>query len=720
MFCSLVIRIEFIMMSNDLVFTASWSAIVAVLMISSVATNVHYVTTNNTDDSNSNTLKHYLDNPKKYFTSYSQLIFFPGEYQLEVDLVFEDIRNFTMTATGSCNIRCSFNTSILVVNVTEFELQNISLANCGKNHIAFINLRQKNYTIYYHNVHHSSILLYRCALVRIVNVSISTNAYSGGLLAMNVKKRFVIESVKVQLECLGDHKFDHRIHGILFYYHDTKEKNNTNVILYNFNYKINGSCIHLSRYAIMVLLVHGKYSITITVKDTKFENLNNSGALYYHMLSCKYTTVNFVHIENSTISGNTGDSTHAMFNVKLSTLCVNSINFKNEATKQYSHLHFRNCMFVNNSNMQAMIYITPAITSTLSGHIEISNTQFIKNRNIHFIKVKGETEIVLWQLSTYIYMYSINVSLNEHHDGSNLISIANGVLYLKGNSTFMNNGYYENIFMLHLSTVIFAGYIVINNNRVKQIIEATSGSYLVMNIRYSLHITNNTVYKITKQAHTFESATRPLCPIQFLSSARHKGSYYYYDSHSDEINVHIYLLNNVLTASNGIDLTFSNCTWLAHSAFLFIDAALVYSKLFQIKHIVVNRNSTRRIPMSVCLCSNSDISCYSPNLNSIYPGQTLHVSLIVRKENLNQQNPATTLMVANTQEDDCSITESYQLSQTHLSHGCNNYSYTLWPSHKHITECKLFVGLKGIPEMFFVEIKHCPKGFILQPSKKIM
>ena len=154
--------------------------------------------------------------------------------------------------------------------------------------------------------------------------------------------------------------------------------------------------------------------------------------------------------------------------------------------------------------MQAMIYIIPASTSALAGRIEISNSQFIQNRNVHFIKVKGEKEIVLWQLSTYIYMYSINVSFNEHNDGSNLISIANGVLYLKGNSTFMNNGYYENIFMLHLSTVIFGGYNVINNNHVKQIMEATSGSYLVMNIRYYLHITNNTVHDTRSQSkHTF-------------------------------------------------------------------------------------------------------------------------------------------------------------------------------------------------------------------------
>ena len=68
---------------------------------------------------------------------------------------------------------------------------------------------------------------------------------------MSVKKRFVIESVKVQLECLGNHRFDHRIHGILLSY-GAKGKNNTNVILHNFTYKVNGSCIHLSRYAIIV------------------------------------------------------------------------------------------------------------------------------------------------------------------------------------------------------------------------------------------------------------------------------------------------------------------------------------------------------------------------------------------------------------------------------------------------------------------------------------
>ena len=51
-----------------------------------------------------------------------------------------------MTAIDSCKIHCSSNVSVIVINVTKFELQNISLINCGKNHTAFINLKKGNYT----------------------------------------------------------------------------------------------------------------------------------------------------------------------------------------------------------------------------------------------------------------------------------------------------------------------------------------------------------------------------------------------------------------------------------------------------------------------------------------------------------------------------------------------------------------------------------------------
>ena len=689
------------------------------MLIASVApNNVYYVTTNSSGDSYSNTLKHYSDNPKKYFKSDSQLIFFPGEYQLDTDLIFESIRNFTVTAVNTCNIYCSSYASILVVNVTKFELHNINLINCGKNHTAFI--RQGNSTTvsnYKFDYHNSSVLLYHCELVKITNINISVTAHFGAILAKNVKNSLAIDNVKVQLECSGNHNFNYSIYGILLHYKNKGGKSTANVTINKFNYKVSGLCTHLSRYAIKVLLFQNIYSVLITIKDTNFHNFNHCSVLYYSILICQLKPVRSIFIiQNSTISNNIGDSTNAMFHMQLSKpSCANSIHFKNEATKYSSFFSFIKCKFENNTNVPTMIYIIPASTSAFGGNIVIQKSQFIRNKDIHFIEVKGAAEIVPWQLCTYIHLNNINVSFNEHHDGSSLISITNCLLNLYENS-FMNNTYYENIFMLHLSTIIYSGYSVVAYNSIRYIMKTTSGSYFIMKVGSVLNINNNTVYNIAKQMCTYGDTTQPVCPIQFYNP------YHIYDHHPDEINIQVQMLYNVHTVSKGLpgsDLTFNNCTWLAGSAFRHINAEVVYKMAFKIEHIIVTKNSKRELPLSVCPCFNSYSDCYNSTLKPIYPGQTLHVGLIVRKEYISKQrNSTTTLVAANTPEDDCIITESYQLSQTHFSHGCNNYSYTIWPSHKDIAECKLFVGLMKMPEMFFVEIKHCPRGFTLQPSKK--
>ena len=54
----------------------------------------------------------------------------------------------------------------------------------------------------------------------------------------------------------------------------------------------------------------------------------------------------------------------------------------------------------------------------------------------------------------------------------------------------------------------------------------------------------------------------------------------------------------------------------------------------------------------------------------------------------------------------------------HRHTGCNRYSYTIWPNSESVTECKLFVGLSEMPEMFYVQIKPCPLGFTLNTGIK--
>ena len=75
-------------------------------------------------------------------------------------------------------------------------------------------------------------------------------------------------------------------------------------------------------------------------------------------------------------------------------------------------------------------------------------------------------------------------------------------------------------------------------------------------------------------------------------------------------------------------------------------------------------NNTRIIPLSVCLCSRitNYSNCYTPHLDSIFPGQTLNIELIISIHYLNSGDPITTLVVANTPDDECSILNYHQLT----------------------------------------------------------
>ena len=141
--------------------------------------------------------------------------------------------------------------------------------------------------------------------------------------------------------------------------------------------------------------------------------------------------------------------------------------------------------------------------------------------------------------------------------------------------------------------------------------------------------------------------------------------------------------------------------------------------------VIENTNESRPIPLSACKCryNNSNVKtfdCYSSYLGSIFPGETLTVQLSVQKQWMSLHNSSKAMIVENSVQDNCSIVHASELSQTHFDgiNYCNNYSYTLWPRNETIKECQLFIGLSNMPEMFYVQIKPCPKGFTFQQQRK--
>ena len=546
------------------------------------------------------------------------------------------------------------------------------------------------------------------------------------ILIVNTQDDSKVINIKVQINSFNCTTFSsHRVQisGLVAYYSGGIYKANSKLMITNFYYNNNYNSCENHFYCVVVLLFlqnntciankkNAYGSLEVLIQNSVFRSFKNFSALWYYGEADKYTVAacgRRVIIENSTFFNNTGHPQLNMFHIVLDSLTAHHMLVNIHMRKQnslYNTIEFSNCTFTRNINMEAIIYVRPPTTYETIGFIKISESTFYKNKKTNFIKVNSESQI--FYVTTYLFLYAVNVSCNEHDDGDSLIFITNGrIMFHK--SVFLNqNRYYENIISLQSSVILFNSYNTeISSNYARHIVKAQSSSSLFMNIFTTVNISHNVVYKTIKQVSALEKHAVPICPLQISIN-----------------NSRLLLLHNTemiskILPTEIISYVNKKCTWLEGSYYLNmnVNVSTVYQKIVKSNNTFVNKKSKNRlIPLSVCPClSNGSYNCYEAHVYSVFPGQVLHMNLIVSTR-WTEFSP--TIVAANTIDDDCSIVDGYQLSQTHFNDGCNIYSYTIWPNKESIKECKLFIGLSEMPEMFYVEIKPCPKGFTLISSIK--
>ena len=680
--------------------------------------NTYYVTTDEdhhyppTD--NFHTLKHYLANATEFIRSHTFWYFLPGYHQLDTDLTITDIENFTLAGKNS-TIVCGSLGNLEIISVENFKLSSINFLNCGKKR-------------YFDKITISaSIILTKCFSVQIYDIDIYIDMGIVGLYAKNVKNTLNITDLTIHVNCSVYPKSYSHISGVLIYFwnkerctNSNSQKHNAIINLYHYQYKTRGLCQYYNQFAITLLSYQECYNVSINILSMVLMNLKNSSLLYYSGKTSDIGVESTVTIKDCLIINNTGNAKLRMFHVELKNRWdkLNDLTFL-RYNEHRNMIYFENCTFKNNANMAAIIHVTPASSQIVAGYIKIRHSVFSNNNQVHLIKVKGEAEII-WQLTTIIEINTIKVLSNKHKEGDSLIFVTNGAILFVGSVLFMNNSFYTNIIELHLSIALLKGYTELTGNIARKIVKAKSGSYFILMENSTVNMSRNSVYVVAKQARTFGDDSRPICPIQFHSF---KGNIDKKRKNQEGIPLQnlykVLMLNNIvhmLKNLPGEDISFGNCTWLAGTAFLTTPAKFVYQRVLE---IIINTTTRRMIPLSVCPCINANkYDCYSPNLGSVFPGQTMTVKLLVKEKWLMHGDSSTTLIVANTPDDACSVVDSYQLSQTHFNHGCNDYRYTIWPSHGYRDECTLFLGINDMPEMFYIEIKSCPKGFILDKARE--
>ena len=681
---------------------------------------------NYNDTEAAESLGYYLKNTSKYFSSDSQLHFKMGHHYLNTDLVIQNVTNVTLTGESLCIIRCTSHVSIIIFNVTNFRLENITFEHCSadySDHLHTVEFSDNN------NLgNNASMLLYQCVSMEINSITVMINEGNSGMLIINPISRSHISNVTImiQINCPSENNNTSlQTNGILLYYDNWNNPYNksSEIKLDNFQFRTNGSCAHPTYYAITSLLFQNNTNVSIIIQNTMFTDLVNVTALYYYGETCGIAVRNELTIRNCIVSNNIGNPSLKMFHITLCNIqCIGYRLVKSKLLyyylQQYAKISFKNCKFESNFNMLSIIYVSPASSRATTCYFYLERNTFHNNRNTQIVIMKSDIDN-LWQLSNYIMITKTNITSNAHsHDeGQNLMSFTNSWITLSGPIIIMDNRYYTNIGNFHLSIGIFHYSINICNNTARQIL---SFSFILLRENTTMNASRNTVYALFNQLRTYSMNSEPICAVQFYTALS--------KFNVSQLSIHIIVSGNIHMNSKRIPNYNHNCRWLAGNAFLKagLHAEFAYGKLLQvINNTVISKDVKRPIPLSICKCTkpspgpsiNYNIDCYSPHLGSIFPGQTLKVKFILQKQWL-YHSFSMPIVVENTIDDNCSVVEISQMSQSHLNHDCNSYSYTLWPKDETVKMCELFIGLPNMPEMFYVQFKPCPLGFTLQENRK--
>ena len=646
---------------------------------------------NRNDTESAMSLEYYLMNTSKYFSSNSQFHFKMGHHYLNSDLVIQNVTNVTLTGESLCIIRCTSHVSIIILNVTNFRLESITFENCSANYSNYLHTAHDVTTISkFKRGNNASILLCHCMSVKINNITIITAEGNTGMIVANVRKYLKITNIciAVHTSCLLQNKSLLQTNGILLYYDNWRNPYNqrSDIQLDNFQFITNESCSHPIYYAITSLLFQNNANVSVVIQNTIFIDLTNVTALYYYGETCGIGVSNYLIIRNCVISNNNGNPSMKLFHITLyNKRCIRFIPSKVSNLQQYIRIKFTDCVFENNFNMTSMIYVSPASSQATTGYLYLNRITFHNNRNTHLLIMKSDTDN-LWQLSNYVFISKINITSNVHDKGKDLMSFINGWVWFYGPITIMDNGYYTNIFNFHLSIGILYYNINIVNNTVRQI---STSLFLILRENAVATITRNRVYILLKQVPMYSMNSEKICTVQFYTG---------FDIfNASKLLTHVTMSNNIHMISKYLPNYDYKCRWLAGSAFqkAGLQPEFIYRQLLQIENnTVISKDKERPIPLSICKCAtpscplpgakygSNDYDCYSSHLGSIFPGQTLKVELIVSNHWLYNNLSALTIVVHNTEDDDCSVVDTFQLFQTHLNYECNNYSYTLWPKIK--------------------------------------
>ena len=640
-----------------------------------------------TNTENTCSLSHCLNNAKSYFTSNTQLRFLPGTYLFKNDFILQSLSNVSVSGNHT-SIKCAnLSVGLAFSNVQNIVIQNINITDCGKNYSITLPLATNLVETLYWN---TALLLHHCESAVVENISITVNVGIDGLAVVNMMES---ELSNVHINVVSSQTSNSTSNGmVVHYYYKTRVSNK--LIIKNFSYT-QTFCFHkIIQNVFFIVLRRNALNQFITIMNTRLIGLCNTRTLYYQSEhNLKSMEVNFknCHICNNTA----GASTHlpVLFMLKI-------FNSRSD------FLNIGNTTFYKNTNLSSMITVEHRAQPSSVFSVEISNCSFNHNHVMNIIQHTSKVHEERSKLVN-IEIYDTNITNNKHSNGNSMISISNGDLFC-GNTKITNNSYYETIVELDLFPLIIENNMCvdISNNIARHVITITAYSYILVDPKSTLKMTNNIVYSVLTKI-TYVMKVKPLCYFQFPSLQTK-----YINSTKIDIVDNMYTAPKKLSSH---DNYFRNCKWISIAGDSYSSPENVFAKVLNMTNVRIDKKGIGLIPSSICRCENlTKYDCTSHDeLGQVFPGNVLMIKLIIPRLSLSSSKTSVMLLYDTTHlpSNGCKISKASEMLQMHTTTGCNQYNYTVWSDK---TECELHLSAEGMPEIFYVKLLPCPVGFSLQ------
>ena len=626
-------------------------------------------------------LQHYLLNTTKYFTSNTQLLFLPGLHHLHTDLIIQNVHNISLIGsttngtTADTVIQCNSSVGIVMINITNLIVTNITVRSCLGNE--------------YNN---ATVLIKQCTNVQLRHVVIEESHNSYGIAGINVlgDSHFSYITNNAMSIIFNDANMDMENHSLFIdHYH-------INIFSSNFQCKVDFKLLQ-QNYRMQIHFINSMFqwltneiafcvtfnnegigNNTIVVKHCKFANSQNS-AIYLSLLEgYKEQRGDITVVENCQFFGY--NNLQNVYHRRLI------------AVRYGPNIYLNQCKFHHNQKFVALKVMSPSLTLS-DRKVVIANTTFLSSALLH---------------SKYEYGF---------------LELEVADLHLIGPVIFHNITDTTYIIKLNKSKLVCSNYIEFSHTRSKAIFWHTYNSNpshryfnifieqnAVMNITFNHFKT--CVSNVLFEKYVFLNHMYPSCYFQYLSNTMAD------DIINDKYSI-VFDSNYEVSGAKYAykDLPLTHCSWLPQSAFN-TTMPLKVNKRY-IKYI--NKSGTYdMLPQhtrqkTLCYCdTNNHYDCNKELLDPIYPGQTIKFTIYAKTIGFNTSNMAITV-VDGLSSAACFITNSSQLVQKSKSDTCTTIEYTIVFGEGY-KWCELF--LKGSYDgsdkinIYSITELPCPPGFV--------